>query len=104
MRHIKKNDMVFVISGKDKGKTGKVIKVFLDEAQALIQGINFVKKHQRRTQQDQQGGIIQKEMPVSISKLLLVCPKCNKPNRSKAKVLEDGSRLRLCSKCNEIIP
>lgn len=103
MRHIKRNDTVFVISGKDKGKTGKVIRIFTEEDNALVQGINFVKKHQRRTQQDQQGGVIQKEMPICISKLLLACPKCNKPTRLKIRVLEDGTKLRVCARCSEVI-
>lgn len=103
MRHIKRNDTVFVISGKDKGKTGKVIRIATEEDTALVQGINFVKKHQRRTQQDQQGGVIQKEMPIHISNLLLSCPKCNKPTRLRVKVLEDSVKLRICSRCSEVI-
>ncbi len=103
MRHIKRNDTVFVISGKDKGKTGKVIRIATKENTALVQGINFVKKHQRRTQQDQQGGVIQKEMPIRVCKLLLACPKCNKPTRLKVKVLEDGAKLRVCARCGEVI-
>ncbi len=101
--HIRKDDTVFVNTGKDKGKTGKVIKIFTGEKKALVQGINFLKKHQRRTQQDQQGGIIQKEMPIHISNLLLVCPKCNKPTRSKVNILGDGSKLRSCVKCKDTI-
>jgi len=103
MMHIRKDDTVFVNTGKDKGKTGKVIKIFTGEKKALVQGINFLKKHQRRTQQDQQGGIIQKEMPIHISNLLLVCPKCNKPTRSKVNILGDGSKLRSCVKCKDTI-
>jgi len=96
MMHIRKDDTVFV-------NTGKVIKIFTGEKKALVQGINFLKKHQRRTQQDQQGGIIQKEMPIHISNQLLVCPKCNKPTRSKVNILGDGSKLRSCVKCKDTI-
>jgi large subunit ribosomal protein L24 len=103
MKHIRRNDTVSVIAGKDKGKTGKVIRIFTEEDHALVQGINFVKKHQRKSQQDQQGGIIQKEMPIHMSNLLLICPKCNKPTRLKVKIAEDNSKLRVCAKCNDLI-
>jgi len=101
MLRIRKNDIVSVIAGKDKGKKGKVLTVLKDKV--LVEGINFVKKHQRRTQQDQQGGIIQKEAPIHISNVMLFCKRCNKPVKTKSIVLSDKSKARACKFCQEII-
>lgn len=103
MQKIKKNDIVKVLAGKDKGKTGKVIMVFPREGKMLVEGINFVKKHARRTQQDQQGGIISKESPIRISKASLLCKACNRPTRVGITKLGDGSVSRVCKRCSEII-
>jgi len=103
MAKIKKNDNVAVIAGKDKGKKGKVLFVFPDKDRVLVEGINFVKKHMRKTQQDQQGGVAQKEMPIHISNLMLVCKRCNKPVRIKFTYLNDGSKTRNCKVCGEPI-
>ncbi len=103
MYKIRKNDNVIVMKGKDRGKSGKVIAVFPDENRAIIQGINFVKRHLRRTREDQQVGIILKESPISIANLGLVCPKCNKPSRIKFTFLSDGTKVRTCKRCDEII-
>lgn len=102
MRKIKKNDIVLVRKGKDSGKTGKVLSVSLDEGKILVEGINFVKKATRKTRQDQQGGIIQKEAPVSIANVALFCKRCNKGTRVGVSVLSDGSKSRVCKKCNEV--
>lgn len=101
--HIKKNDTVFVNAGKDKGKQAKVLSVFPAKSRALVEGINYIKKHARKTNQNQQGGIIQTENPIHISNLSLVCPKCAKPVRVGFTKMADGTKARVCKKCGEII-
>lgn len=101
--NVKKNDQVTVISGKEKGKTGKVLKVFPKKESVLIEKINFVKRHTRPSSQHRQGGIIEKESPVHLSKVMVVCAKCNAPVKTGTKLLEDGKRVRFCKKCSEII-
>jgi len=103
MAKIKKNDIVKVLLGRDRGKTGKVLTIFSDRNKALVQGINMVKKHARRTSQDQQGGIIQKESRIDISNLMVVCQKCSRPTRVGFSKLSDGTKVRICKKCKEII-
>lgn len=103
MLRIKKDDMVVVVSGKDKGKKGKVITVFPNAKKALVEGVNFVKKHMRKTQQDQQGGIVQKEVPMQLSNLMLFCKRCNKSVRIGASFLKDNSKTRICKSCKELI-
>ncbi|NQT75052.1 MAG: 50S ribosomal protein L24 [Candidatus Omnitrophica bacterium] len=103
MAKIKKNDTVKMAAGRDKGKTGKVITMFPGTNRALVQGLNMVKKHTRRTKDDQQGGIIQKESPVDVSNLMVVCQKCGKPTRVGFSLLSDGTKTRICKKCKEII-
>ena len=103
MLRIKKDDMVAVITGKDKGKKGKVIEVFPSQLRALVENINTVKKTRRRTQQNQQGGIVSIEMPIYLSNLMLVCRQCNKPTKFRVSVLKDGTKLRECKKCGAAI-
>ncbi|MBL7084686.1 MAG: 50S ribosomal protein L24 [Candidatus Omnitrophica bacterium] len=103
MLKIKKNDIVTVCAGKDKGKKGKVLYVFPKENRALVEGANFIKKHTRKTREDAQGGIIQKESPIQISKLMLFCSKCNKPTRVGFSLLKDGTKTRICKRCREVI-
>jgi len=103
MFKIKKDDTVQVIKGKDRGKKGKVIRVFPEARRALIAGINLVKKHKRQTRQDQQGGIVSIEAPISISNLLLVCKSCGQPSRVGFKFLEDKTKSRFCKSCKEAI-
>lgn len=102
MAVIRKNDVVRVLAGKDKGKSGKVIMVFPKTDMVLVEGVNYVKKHARKTQQDQKGGILQKEMPIHISNAALICKNCNKPARVEIKVIE-GEKTRICRKCKETI-
>jgi len=101
--HVKKGDIVCVISGKDKGKKGKVIKVLPRKKKAIVEGVNVAKKHQKPRPGVQQGGIIEMEMPIYTSKLMVVCSKCNKPTRIGHKVLENGSNVRICKKCQEVL-
>ncbi|MBD3400699.1 MAG: 50S ribosomal protein L24 [Candidatus Coatesbacteria bacterium] len=96
---LRKGDTVEVISGEDRGKRGEILKIFLDDQRAVVQGVNFVKKHQRQTSQDVQGGIIELEAPVRLSNLMLVCPKCGKPSRLGI-VRTDGERKRVCKRCD----
>lgn len=103
MFRIRKNDTVMIIKGKDRGKTGRVMQVFPKDMKAIVEGQNLVKKHVRRTRQEQQVGIIQIESPVHFSNIMPVCPKCNKPTRVRFSVQPDGSRVRTCSKCKEAI-
>lgn len=100
---IKKNDQVKVMAGKDKGKTGKVLSAFPSQDKILVEGVNFVKRHSRKSQQNPQGGIIQKEAPIHISNLQILCPRCNKPTRTGASVLSDGTKSRYCKQCQEIL-
>lgn len=103
MNKIKKNDIVYVLNGRDSGKTGKVFRVFPGKGRALVEGINYVKKHARKTKSDQQGGIVQKESAIDISNLAIFCKTCNKPSRPGINVLADGTRARYCKRCKEVI-
>ena len=98
-----KNDMVLVISGNFKGKKGKVLKVFPKQNRIIIEGVNFIKKHTRPTQKNPQGGIVEKEAPLHISNVMVVCPKCDTPSRLGKKVLEDKKRVRTCQNCGEML-
>ena len=102
MLHIKKKDKVIVLAGKDKGKTGEVLKILPEKGRVLISKINFIKRHTRATQSDP-GGIREKEAPIHISNVLLLCSKCNKPTRRKIDTLSDGKKVRICRKCGEMI-
>ena len=103
MLKIKRNDTVKVISGKDKGKQGKVLKVFYGSNRAIVERINLVKKHLRRRREDQQSGIVSLESPIALSNLMIVCKHCNKPARVGFTKLKDGTKSRLCKNCKEII-
>lgn len=100
---IRKDDTVYVITGKDKGKTGKVLRVLPKKGRVIVENINFIYKHMRPSQQLQQGGVIQREGPIEITNLMLVCNKCSKPTRVGFTVLEDGRKVRVCKKCSEVI-
>jgi large subunit ribosomal protein L24 len=101
--HIKKNDTVMVLTGKEKGKTGKVLRILPKKDRAVVEKVNFIKRHMRPGAHSRQGGIVEKENPINISNLMVVCGKCTDPTRLGRKVLEDGSRVRYCKKCDEII-
>lgn len=103
MLKIKKNDSVQVIKGKDRGKKGKVLNVIAASGKAIVEGINQVKKHKRKTQQDQQGGVVSIEKPISISNLMVVCKSCNRPVRIGFQIQKDGNRARFCKACKEIL-
>jgi len=103
MERIRKNDLVVVISGKDKGKKGKILSVLTKKSRAIVEGVNLIKRHQKRRSQDIPGGIIQKEAAVHLSNLMLFCNHCNRPTRIGTTVLNDGSKARFCKKCKEVL-
>ncbi|MCP2619897.1 50S ribosomal protein L24 [Candidatus Aminicenantes bacterium AC-334-K16] len=96
----KKDDTVIVINGKDKGKTGKVLKVFPEKNRVIVEKVNFVKEFIRRDQsRNIQGGIMEKEAPIHVSNVMLYCSQCGQGVRARKKILEDGSKIRVCVKC-----
>ena len=101
--HIKKNDTVVVLAGQDKGKTGKVLKVLVDENRALVEGVNMVSKSTKPSAKNPQGGIVKQEAPIHISNLSLVDPKSGKPTRIGIKVTEEGKKVRIAKKSGEEI-
>jgi large subunit ribosomal protein L24 len=96
---IKTNDIVMVISGEDRGTRGKVMRVDRDAEKLVVEGVNRVYKHVRRSQKNPQGGRLSMEMPVSVSNVLLICGSCGAPARLGARYLADGSKERYCKKC-----
>lgn len=103
MLNIKKNDQVVVIVGKDKGKTGKVLHVMPWQDRLIVEHINMAKKAQRRTQDNQQGGFVEIEMPIHRSNVMLVDKKTNKPTRFGVSLLKDGSKVRISKKSGDVI-
>lgn len=101
--HVKKDDLVMVIAGKEKGKSGKVLRVLPGKGRVLVESLNLIKRHTRPSAANNEGGIIEKEAPIAISNVQLLCPGCNQPARTGIRVLEDGSKVRFCKKCNEIV-
>jgi large subunit ribosomal protein L24 len=100
---VKKDDLVEVIAGREKGRRGKVLIVKPTEGRVVVEKLNIVKKHQKPTQQARQGGIIEKENPLRIDNVKVVCPKCDKAVRVGKKKLEDGKNVRVCRACGEIL-
>jgi large subunit ribosomal protein L24 len=101
--NIRKNDNVLVIAGKDRGKKGKVRFAYPKEGRVLVEGINFIKRHSRARGAARQAGIIEREAPIDISNVMLLCNKCNKPARVGSRILADGKRVRFCRSCGEVI-
>ena len=101
--HVKKGDTVFVLSGKDKGKKGKVLAVFPDDRMVLVEGVNMSTKHKKPRNRYQQGGIIHQESPVNSAKVMLMCERCGKPTKVAKSILESGQKARACKKCREVI-
>ena len=100
---IRKNDNVLVITGKDKGKTGKVRFAYPKEERLLVEGVNMIKRHTRARKQVRQAGIIQREAPVRVSNVMLMCSRCNHPTRIGSRRLADGKQVRVCRSCQEVI-
>jgi len=101
--HVKKNDLVMVIAGRDKGKSGKILSVLSKKNRVIVEKVNFIKRHTRPSAKQRQGGIIEREGPINISNVMLICTKCNKPSRIGKKFLEDDKKVRVCKKCGEIL-
>jgi len=101
--HLKKDDKVKIIAGKDCSKIGKILKVIRKDCRVVVEKINIVKKHSKPNATNKQGGIIEQEAPIHWSNVMLVCNKCIEPVRVRMKILEDGKKVRVCRKCNEMI-
>lgn len=102
MLTVRKKDKIKVLSGKEKGKTGEILKVFPREGKVLVSQINLVTKH-AKARGAQPGGIQKKEAPLPIGKVMLICPKCEQPMRPKFDRLASGEKVRLCRRCNEVL-
>ena len=103
MRKINKGDRVIVIAGEDRGKEGVVLKINPSKSRAIVEGVNFVKRHLKPTQKNPQGGIVDKEAPVDFSNLMVICGKCSTGVKTTMVKLSDGSKIRACKKCGEMI-
>jgi large subunit ribosomal protein L24 len=103
MAHVRRGDTVAVISGRERGKRGKVLRVLPDRGRVLVEKVNMLKKHQRPTQKLRQGGIIEREGTLALSNVMLVCSHCNKPTRAGTRILADGRRQRVCKRCHESV-
>ena len=101
--NIRKDDTVLVIAGKDRGKQGKVRFAFPDKKRVMVEGVNFIKKHSKARGAAKQAGIIEREAPIPVSNVMLVCSKCNKPARIGFRFLADGRKVRFCRACDEVI-
>jgi len=100
---LKKNDLVEVLAGREKGKTGKVLRVIRDKNQVLVEKVNMIKRHTRPSPTTGQGGIVEKEAPMHVSKVMLICPKCATPTRFRLTETGEGKKVRVCRKCGELI-
>ena len=96
---IRKGDLVKVLAGKDRGREGTVTFAYPKEGRVIVDGVNVAKKHQKPTRATQQGGIIDKEMPIAVSNVAIICPSCGKPTRVGQRLDADGTKTRICRKC-----
>ena len=101
---IKKNDNVLVITGRDRGKRGRVLQVLPEKGRLVVEGVNFIKRHTRANpQKNVKGGIVEREAPLNASNVQLVCPECSSPTRIGRRLLDDGRRVRYCVKCKGVV-
>lgn len=100
---IRKNDNVLIIKGKDRGKTGKVRFAYPENKSLMVEGLNMVKKHARASGNVRQAGIIERESPLPVANVMLLCSRCNKPARIGFRILDDGRKVRVCRACGEVI-
>jgi large subunit ribosomal protein L24 len=100
---IRKNDSVMIIAGRERGKTGKVLRVIHDKDAAIIERVNLIKRHTRPKGPQQPGGIVEKEASIHLSNLMIMCDKCNAPVRIGRKILADGKKIRICRRCGEAL-
>ena len=102
--HVKKDDTVLVLAGKQARTRGKVLRVYVSERKAVVEGVNFIKRHTRpNPSRNIKGGIVEREAPVHVSNLMVVCPECGKPTRVARKRFDDGTMHRICRKCSGIL-
>jgi large subunit ribosomal protein L24 len=101
--HIRKDDFVEVIAGKDRGKRGKVLRVHTNEGRLIVEKIHMIKRHMRPSQLAQQGGIIEREGKIHVSNVMLMCTRCDLPVRVGKKTLEDGKKVRVCRRCGDVV-
>ncbi len=99
---LKKNDTVLVLSGDEKGKRGRVLIVHPEKEKVLVEKINIIKRHMKPSKKFTKGGIIEKEAPIHRSNVMLICPKCDKSTKTGYKILEGGTKVRVCKKCGEV--
>lgn len=100
---VRKGDTVVVIAGKDRGKSGKVLNVYLRPRTVTVEKVNIIKRHTKPSQQNRQGGILEREAPIHLSNVMIYCGGCQKPTRVGSKAMVDGTRLRICKKCQQPI-
>ena len=103
MAHVRRGDTVAVISGRERGKRGKVLRVMPEAGRVIVEKVNMMKKHQKPTQKLRQGGIIEREGALALANVLLVCARCDQPSRAGIKILGDGRKVRVCRGCGETI-
>ena len=101
--HVRRGDLVGVITGRERGKRGKVLRVLSDKGRVVIEHVNMIKRHQRPTQKLRQGGIIEREGALALSNVLPICGRCDKPSRTGWKTLADGRKHRICRRCGDAI-
>jgi large subunit ribosomal protein L24 len=100
---LKKGDTVMVIAGRERGKTGKVLSFHAEAGQVIVEKLNMIKRHTKPNQKTRQGGILEREAPLAVSNVMFLCGNCQKPVRVGIKTLEDGRRVRVCKKCQDIL-
>ncbi|MFQ5520974.1 MAG: 50S ribosomal protein L24 [Candidatus Methylomirabilia bacterium] len=100
---VKRGDTVAVIAGKERGKRGKVLGILPEGGRLIVERVNMIKRHQRPTQKLRQGGIIEREGPLPLANVMVVCTKCDRPTRTRIHILEDDKKVRVCKRCGEII-
>jgi large subunit ribosomal protein L24 len=100
---IKKGDTVMVMTGRERGKTGKVLSMLLEDGKVIVEKLNVIKRHTKPNQKVKQGGIIEREAPLALANVMFLCGNCSKPVRVGIKLLDDGRRVRICKKCQEVI-
>ncbi len=101
--HVKVDDQVYVLTGKDAGKTGKIIAAYPAKGRVIVEGVNIATRHVKPRSQHQQGGIIRQEMPIDVSNVMLVCQKCKRPSKAGRKYLDNGDKVRYCKSCGATI-
>lgn len=100
---LKKNDVVMVIAGKEKGKSGRILKLLPKRNRVVVEKINMIKRHTKPSKQMPHGGIVEKEGSLHISNVMIICQRCNVPVRIGKRILEDGSKVRVCKRCGEVL-